>query len=81
MTDGGIPLFESQAIQRAHRFGRERPLHVIQFIVSDTIEERISNILVEKQELFEDYIETAVNADKSGFSRKLLEQILELDDR
>ena len=27
------PAVENQAIQRAHRFGRERPLHVIRFIV------------------------------------------------
>ena len=74
------PALEKQAIQRAHRFGRERPLHVIQFIVSDTIEERISNILAEKQELFEDYIEDAANADQSRFSRELFEQILELND-
>ncbi|RKU28226.1 helicase [Candidatus Poribacteria bacterium] len=74
------PALENQAIQRAHRFGRKRPLHVIRFIVSDTIEERISDILTEKQELFENYIETATNADKSWFSRELLEQILEISE-
>ena len=72
------PALENQAIQRAHRFGRERPLHVIRFIVLDTIEERISEILVEKEELFENYIESAGNADKTFFSREILEQILEL---
>ena len=72
------PALENQAIQRAHRFGRERPLHVIRFIVLDTIEERISNILMEKQELFEDYIESAANLDKPRFNRELLEQILEV---
>ena len=71
------PAVENQAIQRAHRFGRERPLHVIRFIVLDTIEERISNILGEKQALFENYIETAVNVEVPRFSKKLLEQILE----
>ena len=72
------PALENQAIQRAHRFGRERPLHVVRFIVLDTIEERISNILMEKQELFENYIEAAANLDKPRFSRELLEQILEV---
>lgn len=72
------PALENQAIQRAHRFGRKRPLHVIRFIVLDTIEERISDILIEKQELFKNYIETAANADKSWFSRELLEEILEV---
>ena len=72
------PALENQAIQRAHRFGRERPLHVIRFIILNTIEERISNILVQKQELFENYIEAATNVDKPVFSRDLLEQILEV---
>lgn len=72
------PALENQAIQRAHRFGRERPLHVIRFIILNTIEERISNILVQKQELFENYIEAATNIDNPAFSRVLLEQILEV---
>ena len=72
------PALENQAIQRAHRFGRERPLHVISFIVLDTIEKRISDILFEKRELFEDYIEAAANTNKPRFSRELLEQILEV---
>lgn len=72
------PALENQAIQRAHRFGRERPLHVIRFIVLDTIEERISDILIEKQELFENYIETAANVDTPRFSKELLKQILEV---
>lgn len=72
------PALENQAIQRAHRFGRESPLHVIRFIVSKTIEERISNILMEKQKLFENYIEMATNVDTPRFSKELLEQILEV---
>ena len=72
------PAVESQAIQRAHRFGRERPLHVIRFIVLETIEERISKIIGKKQELFENYIETAVNVEAPRFSKELLEQILEV---
>ena len=42
------PAVESQAIQRAHRFGREVPLKVIRFVVEGTIEERILEILEEK---------------------------------
>ena len=72
------PALENQAIQRAHRFGRERPLHVIRFIVLDSIEERISNIIGKKQELFENYIETAPNVEDSRFSKELLEQVLEV---
>ena len=72
------PALENQAIQRAHRFGRDRPLHVIRFIVLETIEERISNIIGKKQKLFENYIETAPNVEDSRFSKELLEQVLEV---
>ena len=72
------PALESQAIQRAHRFGRNRPLHVIRFIVLDTIEERISNIIGNKRKLFENYIETAASVDTPRFSKEMLEQVLEI---
>ena len=72
------PAVESQAIQRAHRFGREKPLHVIRFIVLKTIEERISNIIGKKQKLFENYVETASSVDMPKFSKELLGQVLEV---
>lgn len=71
------PAVENQAVQRAHRFGRARPLHVIRFIVSNTIEERISSIIEKKQEIFVDYVEDAANADSPRLNKALLEQILE----
>ena len=61
-----------------HRFGRKRPLHVIRFIVLNTIEEHISNIIGKKQKLFENYVEAADSIDTSGLSKELLEQILEV---
>ena len=51
------PAVEDQAMQRAHRFGRQRPLHVIRFLVDDTIEERIETLLREKRVLFTEYVE------------------------
>ena len=74
------PALENQAIQRAHRFGREKPLHVIRFIVLDTIEERILNILNKKQELFENYIETATSVNVPGLNKEILKQILEISE-
>ena len=74
------PAVENQAIQRAHRFGRKNPLHVIRFIVLETIEERISKIIGEKQQLFENYIEVANSADTPRLSRELLEQMLEVPE-
>lgn len=72
------PAVENQAVQRAHRFGRTRPLHVVRFLVVDTIEDRISAILEEKAALFEDYVETAENADLRRLDAHLLKAILEL---
>jgi SNF2 family DNA or RNA helicase len=51
------PAVEAQAMNRAHRFGRETPLHVVRFLVRDSVEERIDRILAAKRELFNDYVE------------------------
>jgi SNF2 family DNA or RNA helicase len=55
------PATENQAIQRAHRFGRVGILHVIRFLVVNSIEDRINEILKRKAALFEAYIEGAEN--------------------
>ena len=72
------PAVEDQAMQRAHRFGRDRPLHVFRFIVQDTIEERIESLLEEKRQLFEEYIDEAENASMSRMSNADLRLILGL---
>jgi SNF2 family DNA or RNA helicase len=72
------PAIEQQAIQRAHRFGRSRPLHVFRFLVVRSIEERIARILAEKQVLFEQYVEDAESADVEPFSRHELSWILQM---
>ena len=70
------PAVENQAIQRAHRLGREEPLHVIKFLVMDTIEEKISEIISNKQDIFDEYIEAAENAQLTKFSIETLRSIL-----
>jgi SNF2 family DNA or RNA helicase len=72
------PAVENQAIQRAHRFGRERPLQVVRFLVADSIEERIDTLLQEKQAIFEQYVEQAENATVRLFSRNELRRLLDL---
>jgi len=74
------PAVEDQAIQRAHRFGRERPLHVIRFLINDTIEKRINEILNEKRIDFEAYIENAENADIKMLTKEDLRRILNLSE-
>lgn len=72
------PAVEEQAIHRAHRFERDRVLHVYRFLVADSIEDRIFTILGEKRELFDRYIEAADNAPVPPFSGWELENVLDL---
>ena len=71
------PAVEIQAIYRAHRFERVEPLHVIRFLVVDSIEQRIAAILERKEHLFDATIE-AGGADGPRLTRKELADILEL---
>ncbi len=65
------PALEKQAIARAHRFGKETPLHVVKFLINDSIEEQIDKIISRKEELFDEYVEGA----ESFESVELLEEI------
>lgn len=71
------PAVENQAIYRAHRFDRSDPLHVVRFVVRQSIEERIASILDEKAELFDDVVEST-QATARPFRRSELLRILEL---
>lgn len=69
------PAKEDQAIHRAHRYGRQSALEVIQFIVEDSVEERIDAVLQTKRDLFDEYVTSVpqrewMNSDKL---RKILE--------
>jgi SNF2 family DNA or RNA helicase len=72
------PAVEEQAIHRAHRYGRERPLHVIRFMIVDTIEERISTILKNKKIEFETYVDDADSAPVKLLTRDDLRRVLGL---
>lgn len=65
------PAVELQAIGRADRFGREGSLHVIKFTSVDTIEERIEDLLLNKQEIFNKIVED-VTPKTNKFSEKEL---------
>lgn len=71
------PAVEMQAIYRAHRFARSTPLHVVRFLVEDTIEERIAQILERKQLLFDAVVESP-DTGSHDFTREELMRILEL---
>lgn len=73
------PAVEIQAIYRAHRFQREEPLHVIRFLVVDTVEERIAEILDQKEQLFDDVIES-VETESRSFSQQEMMRILQFTE-
>ena len=71
------PAVEIQAVYRAHRFERDEPLHVVRFLVTDSIEEHIAAILERKGCLFDKIIESAETT-AHRFTKKELMRILEL---
>jgi SNF2 family DNA or RNA helicase len=56
------PAVEAQAEDRAHRIGQTRPVHAFAYLTSNSIEQRIADILAEKRELFADIVD-GVEAD------------------
>ena len=50
------PAIEEQAIDRAHRIGRSKPIFIYRFIAQGTIEERVRELQQEKKETFEQII-------------------------
>lgn len=71
------PAVEMQAVYRAHRFRREEPLHVFRFLVVDSIEERIAEILDRKENLFQGVVD-GPDTLSQGFTANELLQILQL---
>jgi SNF2 family DNA or RNA helicase len=51
------PAVEHQADDRAHRLGQISPVHVYQYTCENTIEERIEQILSQKQKLFDELVD------------------------
>ena len=72
------PATESQAIQRAHRFGKDTPLEVVRFIIEDSVEEKIAEILETKAELFDLYINSAPSANFVSTTERELREVLKL---
>lgn len=60
------PSTESQAIARVHRMGQVRVVDVHRLLAADSIDERIVELLADKQQLFDDYARDSVVAGASG---------------
>ncbi|MCR5250302.1 MAG: DEAD/DEAH box helicase family protein [Lachnospiraceae bacterium] len=76
------PSMEEQAIARAYRMGQERGVTVYRLLMKDSIDERIMQILKEKQEIFDRYADHSVVGDedlqqnKQAYLKELMEEEL-----
>ena len=73
------PAVEDQAINRAHRIGVERPVTVTRFLSSNTIEQRINQVLERKRELFDAVFSESMAAPRGGLSREEVFSLFNLD--
>jgi len=51
------PAVETQAEDRSHRLGQTVPVHVYRYLIADSIEDRINEILLGKRELFKEVVD------------------------
>lgn len=59
------PSIENQAISRAYRMGQTRNVLVYRLLCQDTVDERITNMLHEKQTIFDAFADKSVAAEKN----------------
>ena len=55
------PAVEAQAVDRAHRIGRTRPVNVYRVLTEDTIEARVVDLQAKKSELAEEVLSGATS--------------------
>ncbi|MCB0914696.1 MAG: DEAD/DEAH box helicase family protein [Actinobacteria bacterium] len=60
------PTLEQQAIARAHRMGQTRAVQVHRLLIEDTVDERILELLAEKEAEFDTYARTSATAGASA---------------
>jgi SNF2 family DNA or RNA helicase len=72
------PTWERQAEDRCHRRGQNRKVMVYRYLVRDTVEERISQVLAEKNQLFEAYINEHSLAPEE--SERRINEAITMDD-
>lgn len=72
------PSIENQTISRAYRMGQTRKVFVHRLLCTGTIDERIMQILANKQRIFDAFADRSVAAEQvdQAFSRKTMDQIV-----
>ena len=74
------PAVEEQAIDRAHRIGRDKPVFIYRLISRGTIEEKVRLLQKEKKEVFKDIIETSDKPAKLFEYFSSLEELVKLEE-
>ncbi len=69
------PAVERQASDRAHRIGQQKPVFVYRLIVSDSVEEKISQLQQRKRALFEGVIDAGSGKNSAKLTRADVEQL------
>ncbi len=70
------PAVERQAEDRTHRLGQTRAVHVYRYLMTDTLEQRIHEVLLRKADLFTDFVDaTSLDLEKLFSKRDLYELI------
>jgi len=74
------PSTEEQAIARAHRMGQARTVNVHRFYATDSVDERMKEVLAEKQELFDTFARGSAIKDASPEATlSLTQQVIEAE--
>ena len=72
------PSLETQAISRAYRMGQVRSVLVHRLLCDDTVDERIMELLRDKQELFDRFADvSAVGEEYVKFEQSMIKSIIE----
>ncbi|WP_245935104.1 SNF2-related protein [Acidipropionibacterium virtanenii] len=69
------PAAENQAVDRAHRIGQTRPVHVYRMVARDTIEEKVLALQDAKRELISGVLDAGEGAAATGGSRLSAEDV------
>lgn len=74
---------QSYAVSRAYRMGQTRKVFVHRLLCTDTIDERIMQILANKQRIFDAFADRSVAAEQvdQAFSRETMDQIVRDEPR
>lgn len=73
------PSIENQAISRAYRMGQSRNVQVFRLLCDDTIDERILELLKEKQAIFDAFADKSVAAQNVEIDDKSIGNIIEAE--